>query len=236
MPLTPSPTARTASSGCTIPLSTTGSRVRSRSVARCSTTGPGWSRCRGRPRPRRRARGEVVGRPGCSRMIDSSDRTAVGVILAAGRPPVRGAASRSATICWKRGSEVYCAMPMPRENGRLPRLRSCGRHPSIVVSRVTTSASEPMASARRMRLSTSCSSVLQYSWNHRGACPITAATCSIGLQPWLEMTNGTPCPAAAPAASRSLSRCASAAAPMGASSSGVGRSRPRRFTARSLRA
>ena len=70
-------------------------------------------------------------RPGCSRMIDSRDRTAVGVILAAGRPPVRGAASRSATTCWKRGSEVYCAMPMPQENGRLPRLRSCGRHPSI---------------------------------------------------------------------------------------------------------
>ncbi len=76
--------------------------------------------------------------------------------------PLAGlAASRSRTISWNLGSEVYCAMPIPWENGSDPRLRSCGRHPSIVVSSVTTTAPAPASSARRSRLSTSGSSVDQ---------------------------------------------------------------------------
>jgi hypothetical protein len=37
-----------------------------------------------------------------------------------------------------------------------------------------------------MKLSTSCSSRLQYSWYHRGLVPMAAAVSSMGLLPWLE--------------------------------------------------
>ena len=69
--------------------------------------------------------------------------------------------SRSATISRKVGSEVYWSMPSPCANGSEPRFRSCGRHPSMVVSRVRTSAPAPIFSARETRLSTSRSSVDQ---------------------------------------------------------------------------
>ena len=54
------------------------------------------------------------------------------------------------------------------------------------MSRVTTSASAPMSSARPIRLFTSWSSVLQYSWTHLGVVGMAAAQSSMGLQPWLE--------------------------------------------------
>ena len=83
-------------------------------------------------------------------------------------------------------------MPLPSANGRCPRSRSRGRQPSIVVSSVTTIASQPAASARPTRLSTSSSDVDQYSWNQRGASPIAAAHSSIDTDAWLEKTIGTP--------------------------------------------
>ena len=77
-------------------------------------------------------------------------------------------------------------MPSPRENGSEPRLRSCGRQPSIVVSSVTTIASQPAAFARARKEPTTPSSRLQYSWNQRGASPMTAAHSSIEKHAWLE--------------------------------------------------
>jgi hypothetical protein len=60
------------------------------------------------------------------------------------------------------------------------------RQPSMVVSSVTTIASQPHASARRAKLSTSSSRVLQYSWNHRGASPRISVTSSIATDAWFE--------------------------------------------------
>ena len=61
-----------------------------------------------------------------------------------------------------------------------------------MVSSVTTIASQPHASARRTKLATSSSDVLQYSWNQRGASPIAAAHSSIGTDAWVEKIIGTP--------------------------------------------
>ena len=83
---------------------------------------------------------------------------------------------------------------MPWANGSEPRLRSCGRQPSIVVSRVTTTASAPLASAR-------CEQAVdqrprrcdQYSWNHRGRRrPWRPRTPPSGCSPGWRTTYGTP--------------------------------------------
>lgn len=127
--------------------------------------------------------------------MDSKDAAAAGVTRTPPVPPASPRSSRSRTMPRKRLSEVYWLMPIPRENGNDPRFRSCGRQPSTVVSRVTTSAPAPLASARAMRLSTSSSSVDQYSWNQ---CPgisldplddlQAAAVSSSGEDPWLLTT------------------------------------------------
>ena len=85
---------------------------------------------------------------------------ALGVGMAAVRHLV-GAALSSSTSRWNTGSLVYCAIPMPRRNGRNPMSRSRVRQPSSVVSSVTTIASHPQRSARETRLSTSSFDVLQ---------------------------------------------------------------------------
>ena len=98
------------------------------------------------------------------------------------------------------------------------------------MSSVTTIASQPAASARPTRLSTSSSDVDQYSWNQRGASPIAAAHSSIDTDAWLEKTIGTPRDAAARATARSASSCTSSSAPTGPSSSGAGSRRPNSST------
>ena len=97
--------------------------------------------------------------PGSSRAIEARVRTAPTV--GRGRAPGPAGPDRSWTSSQNRWSDVYCAIPIPRANGSEPRLRSFGRQPSMVVSRVTTRASAPAASARRMNESTSVSSVDQ---------------------------------------------------------------------------
>ena len=62
------------------------------------------------------------------------------------------------------------------------------RQPSTCVSRVTTTASQPAASARRSSEALSSSEALQYSWNHREPAPIAAATSSIGRDAWFDST------------------------------------------------
>ncbi len=104
------------------------------------------------------------------------------------------------------GSEVYWAIPSPRANGSEPRSRSRGRHPSMVVSSVTTRAEAPIPAARLSTESTSSSEVDQYIWNHRGVTPSDAATSSIATDAWCESTTGTPRAAAARATARSASR------------------------------
>ena len=164
--------------------------------------------------------------PGWFRAISSSVTTAFGVTLtASGSVPAPAAvsrATRSATISAKRGSEVYWAIPTPLVNGSDPRSRSHGRQPSVVVSRVTTSAPAPAASAREMKLSTSCSSLLQYSWNQRGPSFIAAAVASIGDEPWEDRMYGSPRSAAARPMWTSASRRTRPAAPIGATRTGAG--------------
>src|SRR3954453_21402267 len=104
-------------------------------------------------------------------------------------------------------------MPLSNANGRGPRAKAGGGQPSIVVSSGTTTASQPVASARPSRLSTSSSDVDQYSCIQRGADPIAAAVGSIGTEAWLEKTIGTPTAAAALATARSASGCTSSSAP-----------------------
>ena len=70
-------------------------------------------------------------------------------------------ATRASTRRRNTGSEVYCAMPLPSANGRWPRSRSRGRQPRTWVSRVTTTASQPAASARDRKLATSSSELDQ---------------------------------------------------------------------------
>ena len=91
-------------------------------------------------------------------------------------------------------------------------------------------ASQPAASARPTRLATRSSQVDQYSWNHRGLCPIAAAQSSIGRDAWFEKMNGTPCSAAAFATATSASRCRMPSAPIGARSNGAGSRRPNSST------
>ena len=174
--------------------------------------------------------------------MPTSALTAAGVGRGCGSPRAGGGRAAASTSRRNTGSDVYCAMPLPSANGRCPRSRSRGRQPSIVVSRVTTSASQPAASARPTRLSTSSSDVDQYSWNQRGASPMAAAHSSIDTDAWLEKTIGTPSDAAARATARSASSCTSSSAPTGPSSSGAGSRRPnsstevsRRLTSRSTR-
>ncbi len=167
--------------------------------------------------------------PGQARAMPTSARTAATVGRGC-RSRGAAAAARSSTRRRKTGSEVYWAMPLPSANGRCPRSRSRGRQPSIVVSRVTTSASQPAASARPKRLSTSSSDVDQYSWNQRGESPMAAAQVSIDTDAWLENTRGTPSPAAARATARSASGCTSSSAPTGPSSTGAGSRRPNSST------
>ncbi len=100
----------------------------------------------------------------------------------------------------------------------------------MVVSRVTTIASHPLVSARRTKLATSSSEVLQYSWNQRGASPITAAHSSMERDAWLEKIIGIPSAAAARATARSASRWASSSTPIGASRKGAGTRRPNSST------
>jgi hypothetical protein len=82
--------------------------------------------------------------------------------MAAGRSARRrrGLAKGSAAST-KTGSLVYCAIPLPRKNGRYARSRSRIRQPSIVVSSVSTIAEQPQLSARETRLATSSFEVLQ---------------------------------------------------------------------------
>jgi hypothetical protein len=61
----------------------------------------------------------------------------------------------------KTGSLVYCAIPLPRANGKKARSRSRGRQPKSVVPSVITIASQPQASALRTKLATSSFEVLQ---------------------------------------------------------------------------
>lgn len=100
----------------------------------------------------------------------------------------------------------------------------------MVVSRVTTTASQPLASARPSRLSTRASEVDQYSCAQRGAAPIAAALVSIGTEAWLEKTIGRPVAAAARATARSASGWTSSRAPTGPSSTGAGSRRPNSST------
>ena len=95
------------------------------------------------------------------------------------------ARTRSRTSCWNTGSLVYWAMPMPRVNGRYARSRSRVRQPSRCVSRVTTSASQPDASARRSSDALRSSDADQYSWNSLAPAGAAAATSSIGNDAWL---------------------------------------------------
>ena len=110
-----------------------------------------------------------------------------------------------------------------RERGDTPRSRSRQRRPSIVVSSVTTIASQPLASARRRSWRRARRRCFQSSWNQRGESPIAAAHSSIGRDAWLEKIIGTPSPAAARATATSASRwCASSRTPIGASRNGDG--------------
>ncbi len=108
------------------------------------------------------------------------------LVPASGEGDSPAAATRSRTISMKRGSEVYCAMPIPWVKGNDPRSRSWVRQPSIVVSSVTTRAFAPADSARPMRESTRPSSTDQYSWYHHGTSPMAFAVSSMGEQPWVE--------------------------------------------------
>ena len=85
-------------------------------------------------------------------MSCTSVRSACGVGCGVGLPPL---AEPSAIRRRNTGSLVYWAMPWPRRNGRKAGSRSRGRQPTIVVSSVSTIASQPHASARATRLSTS---------------------------------------------------------------------------------
>ena len=166
--------------------------------------------------------------PGALRLIANSVRSAPSVTSTS----AAAAGLRDRTSSQKRVSDRYCAIPSARANGSDPRLRSCGRQPSIVVSSVTTIASHPTAAARARKESTSSSSVLQYSWNQRGESPITAAQSSIDHDAWLENTYGSPRAAAALAIARSPSGCSSSDAPTGANSTGAGIVRPNSSTLR----
>ena len=59
------------------------------------------------------------------------------------------------------------------------------RQPSRWVSSVTTTASQPDASARRSSDALSSSDADQYSWNSRAPSGAAAATSSIGNEAWL---------------------------------------------------
>ena len=96
--------------------------------------------------------------PGCARACRTNVRSIAGVT----RP--RGTATGAAVVsskCMNTGSLVYCAMPAPYMNGRNARSRSRGRQPKSVVSSVATIASQPQSSARRTKLRTTSSEVLQ---------------------------------------------------------------------------
>ena len=93
--------------------------------------------------------------PGYERVACRSDFTAVGV----GSPDV--STVDGSTMLRNTGSLVYCAIPLPVANGRYASSRSRERQPSIVVSSVTTIASQPHASARATKLATRSFDVLQ---------------------------------------------------------------------------
>ena len=96
--------------------------------------------------------------PGYEPAWSSSVPIAASVI----RPPGGGSwRSVSCSASTKTGSLVYCAIPLPRRNGRYARSRSRIRQPSIVVSSVSTIALQPHRSARETRLATSSFDVLQ---------------------------------------------------------------------------
>ncbi len=133
----------------------------------------------------------------------------------------------------KRGSEVYCAMPSPRANGNDPRLRSCGRQPSIVVSSVTTSAF-----ARRPRpVRSSSPPAARRSTSRAGTrtawSPMARAVSSIGLQPCEEKTYGVPGGAAPRAMCTSLSGAISAPPRPGRAAAATARSVPGTVVGRS---
>ncbi len=233
MPSTPWSTARRASPTSTMPLSTIGSSVRSRSQARSAQRSDGREKTSRKVSTAARGSGERRLRrnpPGWARASDARVRTAPGEGRGRGSVVVRGVATRSSTRRVKTGSLVYCAMPWPRTNGRLPMSRSAVRQPSICVSSVTTIAPEPIVSARRTKLSTSSSLALQYSWNQRGASPSASAIASIGDDAWVEMIIGMPRLRAARAAARSASARTIPSAPIGARRSGAGRDRPKSST------
>ena len=96
------------------------------------------------------------------------------------------------------------------------------RQPRIVVSSVTTIASQPHASARLTRLSTSRLACSSRAGTSAGCRPELAATSSIGVDAWLEKIIGMPVAAAAARDGESASRWASSSTPIGASSTNGG--------------
>src|SRR5438105_1497845 len=140
-----------------------------------------------RPWPDRRVRKNP---PGYARVNAISVASACRVGF--GCCPGGGSGAGSAVSRPNTGSLVYCAIPLPRRNGRYARSRSRGRHPSTVGSGATTTARQPHRPARPTRLETSSSDLLQYSWNQCGTSPKIPATSSIGREAWLEKITGMP--------------------------------------------
>src|SRR5690606_10532133 len=125
------------------------------------------------------------------RAIDNAAATAFGVTFT-GAAGAAGASTRACTRPRKTGSLVYWAIPRPRVKGKYARSRSRVRQPSRWVSRVTTIASHPDASARASSEALRSSDADQYSWKSVGASGAARTISSIGTEAWLEIVYGTP--------------------------------------------
>ena len=133
-PSTPASRARVASSGCTMPLRMIGSVVHSRALARSSQVSAGVENTSRKVSTAARGSGErrlsrspapVSGAP--LRAILTPAAIAFGVSFTGGgasaavAEPVEAPLKRApapATSSWNTGSLVYCAIPIPRVNGR----------------------------------------------------------------------------------------------------------------------
>ncbi len=239
-PSMPASSARTASSGCTMPFRMIGRLVQSRAFTRSSQVSAGVENTSRNVSTAARGSGErrlsrrpapVSGAP--LRAMEMPAATVFGVIRTFAASPSSPARARSRTSCRNTGSLVYCASPSPRVNGRYARSRSRVRQPSRCVSSVTTIASQPDASARCSSEAFSSSEADQYSWNSRAPSGAAVAVSSREKDAWLESVYGMPRDAAARATARSASAWASSITPSGASSSGVARRLPRKSVDRS---
>ncbi len=72
---------------------------------------------------------------------------------------------------------------------------------------MTTSTENPAARARARMLPHTSGSLGQYNWNQRGPFPDASATSSMLVDDAVDITNGSPRPAAALALARSASLC-----------------------------